>query len=64
MSANNVVSSNDVIEALRQKLSDANYENAVMTAQIRGLSAKVEELESEIQGMKSLRDLEAVTGKA
>jgi chaperonin cofactor prefoldin len=61
MSANNVVSSNDVIEALRQKLSDANYENAVMTAQIRGLSARVEELESEIRDMKTVRDLEVTT---
>jgi len=61
MSANNVVSSNDVIEALRQKLSDANYENAVMTAQIRGLNARVEELESEIRDMKTVRDLEVTT---
>lgn len=61
MSANNVVSSNDVIEVLRQKLSDAQYENVVMTAQVRNLNSKVEELEAEIRDLKVVRDLEAIT---
>lgn len=61
MSANNVVSSNDVIEALRQKLSDSQYEGVVMTAQVRNLTARIQELESEIQDLKVVRDLEAIT---
>jgi len=61
VSANNVVSSNDVIEVLRQKLSDAQYENVVMTAQVRNLNSKVEELEAEIRDLKVVRDLEAIT---
>jgi hypothetical protein len=56
-----VVSSNDVIEVLRQKLSDAQYENVVMTAQVRNLNSKVEELEAEIRDLKVVRDLEAIT---
>ena len=61
MSANNVVSSNDVIEVLRQKLSDAQYENVVMTAQVRNLTSRLAELEDEVADLKVVRDLEAIT---
>jgi chaperonin cofactor prefoldin len=61
VSANNVVSSNDVIEALRQKLSDSQYESVVMAAQVRNLNTRIEELEEEIRDLKVVRDLTAIT---
>ena len=48
-------------EALRQTLSDSQYEGVVMTAQSRNPTARSQELESEIQDLKLVRDLEAIT---
>jgi chaperonin cofactor prefoldin len=47
--SSSVVSSNDVIDSLRDKITDVIYENAVLRAQLKASQREIEELKAKIQ---------------